>query len=198
MTQRTKGELVFEAFCKQNALLFERIEEGASPTPDYSVNLGATTVHVEVKQIDADPAFSKLQLRTPGTHVRSKINQARNQVRQAANSDMPAILLVYNNLDPMQLFGTEPHDFLAATYGELTLLSSPGTTKLLGPFHGRNQSLREDKNISFSAVGHLCDLKSKATVHLYENTYAKVPLPYEAIPFFITYYRVAVESERGA
>jgi hypothetical protein len=175
MTRRTESELVFEAFCKLHALPLERIKEGTSSTPDYSVVLGATSIHVEIKQIDTDPAFSTLQLRTPGTHVRAKINQARDQVRQAANNDIPAILLIYNNLDRMQLFGTEQHDFLAAMYGELTLVPSPGTSMLRGPFHGRNQSLREDKNVSFSAVGHLCGSTMQASVHLYENAYAKIP-----------------------
>ena len=177
MSSKTASESAFEEFCASNAISFERITEGTDPTPDYLVRLNGVDVYVEVKQIDEDAKFSSaLQVRTPGTHVRAKINQARNQVRPAAVSGAPAILLVYNNLDPMQLFGTEPHDFLAAMYGDLMLVASRETGRTTGPFHGRNQSLREGKNDSFSAVGRLYKGNAGVAVHLYENMYAKVRL----------------------
>jgi hypothetical protein len=152
--RKTEGELAFEAFCTSNAIEFERIAEGIDPTPDYLMHLSSVDVYVEVKQIDEDNAFSsKLQLRTPGTHVRAKINQARNQVRPAFLIGAPAILLIYNNLDPAQRFGTEQHDFLAAMYGDLTVFVSRDTAGTIGPFYGRNQTFREGKNESFSAIG---------------------------------------------
>jgi hypothetical protein len=51
---------------------------------------------------------------------------------------------VYNNLDPLHIFGTEDLDFIAAMYGEPTVLLSQNTGDVVDSFHGRNQSLRED------------------------------------------------------
>ena len=74
----------------------------------------------------------------------------------------------------MQRFGTEQQDFLAAMYGDLTLIASRETGRTTGPFHGKNQSFRDGKNDSFGAVGWLYKGNAGAAVHLYENMYAKV------------------------
>ena len=177
MSKKTSSESHFEEFCSSNRLAFERIPEGTEPAPDYRITLHGIDVYVEVKQIDEDAAFtSAYASRTPGSHIRAKINEARNQVRSAADRGAPTILLVYNNLDQLQLFGTEQHDFLAAMYGDLTVLVSRGTGKISDSFHGRNKSFREDKNNNFSAVGWLHRGQSGVAVHLYENIHASVVL----------------------
>lgn len=196
MSPKTASESAFEEFCASNEIFFERISEGTDPTPDDFVRLNRIDIYVEVKQIDEDAKFtSALQLRTPGTHIRAKINQARNQVRSAAVIGAPAILLIYNNLDPMQFFGTEPHDFLAAMYGDLTLIVSHVTGRTTGPFHGKRQSFRDGKNDSFSALGRLYKGNAGVAVHLYENMYAKVPLDYESLPPFVQYNRVEAQDD---
>ena len=52
-----------------------------------------------------------------GDHIRSKIAEARRQVQYGAKQGIPSVLLVYNNLDPIHLFGTEDQDFISAMYG---------------------------------------------------------------------------------
>ena len=118
--------------------------------------------------------------------------------RDRAASGAPGILLVYNNLDPLQRFGTEPHDFLAAMYGDLTLIASREAKRITGPFFGRNQSFREGKNDSFSAVGWLHSESNWVSVHLYENMYAKVSLDYASLPAFISYNRTQEQGEGHA
>jgi len=49
-------------------------------------------------------------------------------------------------------------------------------------FNGKDQMLQETKNMSFSAVGHLCDRGGKTTVTIYENVFAKVKVPYRQLP----------------
>lgn len=84
MNRKTVSELLFEQFCSSNRLTFERIPEGVEPTPDYRVDLRTGPVIVEVKQIDKDPSFkASLMLRTPASHVRAKIDEARDQVRES-------------------------------------------------------------------------------------------------------------------
>jgi len=193
-TRKTAGEVAFEGFCEANDLSFDRITEGTEPTPDYVLRLGET-IYVEVKKIDEDANFSPARgTRTPGTHIRAKINQARDQLRSVAQSGSPAVLLVYNNLDPLQSFGTEQHDFLAAMYGELTWYVAGEQIPNAGIFHGRKKSFREGKNDSFSAVGWLHQSHEGVGIHLYENSYARVPLNFAALPLCIHFNRVTVED----
>lgn len=195
MSRKTLSETLFEQFCNSNALPFARIQESSDPSPDYCVRLGALDTYFEIKQLDEDEEFSSARSsRTIGDHIRAKINGARNQVRAPAKSGAPAILLIYNNLDPLQRFGTEEHDFMAAMYGEPTVALSVESGRILDSFHGRNKSFREDKNHSFSAVGYLRgEPTGTIAVHLYENIYARVPLPYASFPPCITFNRIELE-----
>ena len=189
----TTSELLFERFCSLHGLPCVRINEGPTPTPDYLVILGGVETVFEIKQLDKDENFSSASgSRTLGDHVRAKINEARNQVRPAAQRGLPAVLLIYNNLDPLQTFGTEQQDFVAAMYGEPTVVVSVKSDAILDSFEGRNKSFRAGKNESFSAVGYLRQDNSAPLVHLYENLYAKVPLAYERLPPFLTSSRFEV------
>ena len=179
----TSSELLFERFCALHGLRCARIEEGITPTPDYQVVLSGVETVFEIKQLDEDENFLVARSsRTLGDHVRAKINEARNQVRPAAKRGSPAILLIYNNLDPLQAFGTEQQDFVAAMYGKPTVTVSVGTGAILDSFEGRNKSFRDGKNDSFSAIGHLKQSDSGPLVRLYENLHAKVPLAYDQLP----------------
>jgi hypothetical protein len=195
MKAKTASEVAFESFCSANGLSAQRIQEGTEPTPDYRLQVNGTTVYIEVKQIDEDSNFSPaMATRSPGSHIRAKINQARDQVRLVSQQGFPAVLLVYNNLDPLQMFGTEQHDFLAAMYGDLTIHVAKSGQPSSGIFHGRNKSFREGKNDSFSAVGWLYQSQSGIGVHLYENAHARVPLDFSALPPPIEFNRVQVED----
>jgi hypothetical protein len=120
-----------------------------------------------------------------GDHIRTKISEARKQVQFGAKLGMPSIMMVYNNIDPVhQRFGTEDHDFICAMYGEYTVRIEQKTGKIIDRFHGRNQSLAEAKNTSFSALGRLSPspMSGEMRVTLFENVFAKVALPYDQLP----------------
>lgn len=197
MPSKTTSEALFEQFCDSNSLAYSRVPEGAHPSPDYRLDLGAVHVYFEIKEIEQDGTFSTLSSsRTIGDHIRAKINQARNQVRAASAAGSPTVLLIYNNLDPLQIFGTEEHDFMAAMYGEPTVLLSAQSGQIVDSFHGRNKSFRKGKNESFSAVGLLRrEHSGTIRVHLYENIHAKVPLQYNLLPQCFTFNHVEIESE---
>ena len=186
MTIKTISEIIFEEFCCSNNLSCEKIiESNQSSTPDYRVILNAETVIVEVKQIDRDGEFKfteGVSSRIVGTHVRAKINEARKQVKVASNERRPAILLIYNNLDPLQMFGTEQHDFISAMYGELTVVLNLTKHNITDSYHGRNQSLRQGKNTSFSAVGCLYRTNKGSAIRIYENVFAENKLNYSSLP----------------
>jgi hypothetical protein len=192
---RTESELLFETFCAQHALEVLRIPEGSTKTPDYHLKLGEATVAVEIEQIESTRGFNPggVSSRTVGWHVRHKISEARAQVQTVARSGIPVILLIHNTVDPLQLFGTEQHDFLSAMYGELTVRIDKSSLKAGLPYHGRNARLREDANTSFSGVGHLQRIRSGAAITIYENVFSSLPLPFAGLPSCIDLVRVEIE-----
>jgi hypothetical protein len=65
--------------------------------------------------------------------------------------------------------GTNLHA-LGAIYGEYALTIDRSTGARMDAFHGRNQSMRGDRNTEFSAIGRLKKQDSgKMTVTLFEN-----------------------------
>ena len=192
MTPLTIGETLFEAFCNAHGITWDKIPTGETKTPDYLVTLNGQDVFFEIKQIDKDEEFNIAKgSRTVGDHVRQRIAKARKQVQVGKKLGVPSVLLIYNNLDPMQLFGTEQHDFLTAMYGELTVLLKD--SRIIESFHGRNSLLRENHNTSFSAVGHLRRSTTVPTIRLYENVFAKNPLPAALVPSCFEYIQVEVK-----
>jgi hypothetical protein len=190
---KTRSELLFESFCDVNGLAWTRVEEGAAPTPDYLVNVPNGRVYFEIKQIDEDADFRRpggVSSRTVGDHVRGKMKDARRQVKAGAALAIPSVLLIHNNLDPLQLFGTERHDFIAAMYGEMTVVLQSG--KIVDSYHGRNSTLGVNHNDSFSAVGHLRSLSTGPVVEMYENIFARHRLDPSAVPDCFGLLRIEV------
>lgn len=187
------GEALFESFCDAHGIAWEKIPTGKDRTPDYLATLSGQRVCFEIKQIDEDEEFNYSQgvgSRTIGDHVRQKIADARKQIQVGARMDLPSILLIYNNLDPLQIFGTEQHDFIAAMYGELTVVLKD--SRIVESYEGRNASLREGHNSSFSAVGHLRHSPDGPAVRLYENAFARNRLPVAQVPRCFEYISVEV------
>lgn len=191
----TKGEQTFENFCSVNRIPCVRIDEGPKSTPDYRVQLGGIDVYVEVKDIEEDENFGQVQRRTPGAHVRAKIEEARLQLQPPARAGSPTILVIFNALDSFQAFGTEPHDFIAGMYGELHAAPDKSTKRVQYFFRGKNKSFRADKNTSFSAVCGLYSRGGKLSLTLYENVFAKLPLNFDTLPACFEFQRIVMEEE---
>lgn len=184
MTRKTESEVLFEQFCATHGLAAERIETGDDKSPDYLVRLNDVPVYFEIKQIDADASFKGRNgggsSRIIGNHVRARIHEARKQLQGPSKQGAPSVLLVYNNLDPLQTFGTEEHDFITAMYGEWTVRIKDNA--IVDSFLGKRARLQPAMNTSFSAVGHLRRTPSGASVLLYENLHARHPLDYSTLP----------------
>ena len=203
---KTKSEAIFETFLSVNDLPFQKIEEETSPRPDYLVSIGPLKVFFEVKELSKDknfgvvddPAYPNIQShsRTVGDHVRHRIASSKKQIQYGSDQGVPSVLLIYNLMDPVfQTFGTESMDFITAMYGAYTILLRPQTGVASETFNGEGQMLQEEKNTSFSAVGHLCDRGRLVTVTLFENLYAKVPIPYEHLPVCFNVHRARLSTE---
>ena len=100
------------------------------------------------------------------------------------------------HVDPVfQIFGTEQMDFIAAMYGEHTVLLNRQTGTTSEVFNGKDRMLQRQKNTSFSAVGHLCDRGGTTTVTLFENVFAKAKIPYDLLPLCFDVTRIEVSSD---
>jgi hypothetical protein len=181
---KTQSEAIFEKILTAHGLPFERVPAAKGPRPDYEVGAGTEwgPIFFEVKEITADDNFGEgefgLSSRTVGEHIRRKITNAKKQIQYGAKRGKPSILLIYNALDAQfHLFGTEGHDFRAAMFGEMTKEICRACGAVVGVRYGYNQSLREGRNTSFSAIGHLAPLGNTFTVRLFKNLHARVSLP---------------------
>ena len=195
MTTKTESEVLFESFCDLHQIPWQIVPVAKLRTPDYLVFLNGEAVYFEVKQIDSDEEFNAqcgVSSRTVGSHVRQKILDSRKQVQVAKKEGVPGVLLIYNNLDPLQAFGTEPHDFISAMYGDMTVILKD--RKITDSFHGRNSLLRNNQNTSFSAVAHLRRSSAGSTVRLYENVFASCGLNYSSLPPCIEVVRIEVTA----
>ncbi len=189
---KTASESAFESFLKENNLTFEKIEEAkedGARRPDYLVQIGDIKLMFEIKGLNFAGGN-----RTIGDHVRRTINEARGQVRYAAEQGIPAVLLVYNNLDQLFSSGIEDHDFTTAIYGEYTLLFDRNTGAPVDAFYGRNQSMRKESNIEFSAIGRLKQGSRRMTVTLFDNVFSQVKIPYEKLPACFDVIRVNISA----
>jgi hypothetical protein len=188
----TTSEKLFESFLESNSLVFERIPPATIQNerrPDYKVFIADQWLVFEITEITADKSFGQKvsiaplissSTRTLGDHIRTKISEKKKQIQWGIDRSMPSILIIHNKLDSFQMFGTEETDFIAAMYGEYTLnIKKDGTTTI---FNGRNQTLRESLNTSFSALGFLYQDKNQLRVILYENVFAALKVPYDQLP----------------
>jgi hypothetical protein len=197
MSKPTQSELLFEQFLQFHGLPFERVPEGADRRPDYRINLTETSLFFEVKELTKDDDYTRTpcvgSCRKVGDHIRAKISQAREQIQFGRKKGFPSILLLFNALDPSQMFGTEAHDFRAAMYGDWTLDISCETGAIQNAYHGRNASFREDRNTSFGAVGLLQWRSGTICITLHENFHALVPVPFASLPtcFEVIRYELA-------
>jgi hypothetical protein len=190
---KTTSELAFESFLSENNLTFNKIEEAkedGARRPDYLVQIGDIKLMFEIKGLNFAGGN-----RTIGDHVRRTINEARGQVRYATEQGIPAILLVYNNLDQLFSSGIEDHDFETAMYGERTLLLDPSTGSTGDAFHGQNHSMREAWNTEFGAIGRLNRGSERMIVTLFENVFAQVKIPYEKLPTCFDVIRVKISPQ---
>src|SRR5664279_1189479 len=130
---KTKSEILFEGFLAANNLPFEKIEEKDNARrPDYRVSVGGGEVIFEVKELSEDENFGvvkdpahphvKSHSLIRGDHIRDRMRWSKKQIQFGARQGIPSVLLIYNDIDPIQIFGTEPMDFISAMYGAYTIV----------------------------------------------------------------------------
>jgi hypothetical protein len=183
---KTHSELLFERFLSEHAIPFRPIPVGPGKTPDYGVTIAGAQIVFEVKEIVADRAWGDDVVHggTVGERIRQKINASKGQMQAASREGKPTVLLIFNNYDPLQLSGTENHDFEHVMYGAYTLRIDRDTREIVDRFHGDGKSFQNSKNTSFSALARLREEGREAsiTVTIFENIHAAVPIDYSTLP----------------
>ena len=192
--QKTRSEIVFERWLDANRLPWHRIQTGPGKTPDYAVMVApGAEIIFEVKQIQTNRRWKDdiVHGGEVAAHIRSRINSSKSQIQSTAKLGKPTVLVVFNAYDPLQLSGTEDHDFMDAMYGAYTVQIDIESRMIVERFRGQGKSFQANKNTSFSAIARLKDesapvrLKEESgpdSVTLFENIHAAMPIDYSALP----------------
>lgn len=184
--EKTRSEILFERFLTKNLIPFRSIQVGPTRTPDYGVTISGIEIVFEVKEIVACHKWGDNVVHggKVGGRIRQKINSSKGQMQAASMQGKPTVLLIFNDYDPLQIFGTDNHDFKNAMYGDYTLDIDVETLQIADYRHGRGKAFQECKNTSFSALGRLIG-RERGTcgeVTLFENVHAAVPIEYAILP----------------
>lgn len=185
--QKTRSEAVFESWLDANMLQWRCIPPGSNRTADYAVTIApGVEVIFELKQIETNRDWKDDVVHggEVGASVRERINRSKSQIKASSAEGKAAVLVVFNDYDPLQLSGTENHDFVAAMYGGYTLKLGVESRRITGRFLGNGKSFQSNKNTSFSAIGRLKQSGREAapSVTIFENIHASIPLDYGALP----------------
>jgi hypothetical protein len=185
--RKTRSEVIFERWLDANTLAWRPIPTGPAKTPDYSVIVApGEEVVFEVKQIETDRDWHDEVVHggEVGALVRERINRSKSQIKASSKDGKPTVLIIFNNYDPLQLSGTEDHDFFHAMYGAYSLKIGVESRAITERFLGKGKSFQPAKNTSFSAIGRLTETGREATVTvtIFENIHAAVPINYDVLP----------------
>jgi len=181
---KTKSEQIFEDFCNENGIHYEKIATGdmdGKKTPDYNLCVDGKLIIVEIKQIDANKEDAELIEKSKKgvvafwskapNRVRNKINKARKQIDIDKDS-IPYILVLYDNTGFSQI---NSHAILKAMYGDdIIEIYSTGEERNV---FGGGKKFTEKSNTTFSAIAILKKDELKAKLSIFHNKYAKNPLP---------------------
>ena len=181
---KTLSESLFERFLKANGIPFRVIPVGSGRTADYELTPSGETIVCEVKEIQSGSVWNPDECHSSdvGGQIRRRINSSKGQLQTYARRGIATILIIFNRHDPLQLLGTENHDFAAAMYGDHTLNISARTGRIIGHFRGTGKAFQANKNTSFSALARLRSQKDSIAVSIFENIHAEIPIKYDLLP----------------
>jgi len=133
------------------------------------MSVGKQQIFVEVKDLDLNPEEKQasralkeggmpLWGSPPGARVRTKIDKARRQLKNCAESGQPALLVLFDTRS-FPFNTTEPYDIKVAMYGfETYVLSVPllgmGIPKFTEKIFGKDRKCSLETNAHSDDCGH--------------------------------------------
>lgn len=183
----TISEQVFERFCRDRSLQYERVPETHSKSADYLLNLSHVRLVVEVKQIEPNPEERQLlaipceewdgelvyHWGIPGERVRKKTAEAVPQLRAISNGVLPTLLVIYDTIGLWPEL-TDADAVRVAMFGVETALigneaAPDGGAMVLDRWYGGRKRLTRDHNTTLSAIGILESGNDCISVKLFHN-----------------------------
>ena len=188
---KTESENLFEDFCEENAIGYEKIAEGNCRSPDYLLSINGLKIVTEVKQFNSNKdnqanyeEFKKkgfvVWSSKPGIRVYKKITGASKQISNSAKGRYSGLLVLYNTV-PLQN-PLDSYEIKVAAYGlDTIVISKPGSLDEK-PYErarksGPNKKFTENHNTSISAIGVLTKESKKLNLCIYHNYHAAIPIP---------------------
>lgn len=191
----TDSELLFGELCSACSIEYERVAEATvqgERRPDFTIRLSGHAVVVEIKQFDpnddelrAHQALMRGEVvvsgTTPGDRVRKAIQSAAPQLRSLSRGELPAMLVVYNNVLSSRQH-TDPYAIATAMNGlDVVPVLVPMDPSISPVFQdvrsGPKRKMTENANTTISAVGVLVrDENGQPFLHAYHNRFARHPI----------------------
>lgn len=188
---QNRSETLFEIFCDQVGVPWQRVPEESERRPDYEIFLHGVRIFAEVKQLDPNAEEEALAKRTaqgevvafgstPGERIRREVREANRQLKKVASEAFPTVVVIFNNT-PCSLH-TDPYAVMTAMQGidavEVSVPREPSESLSFGPtISGPERGMRSDANTTISAIA-LLQGENSEDVHLdlYHNRFARCPL----------------------
>jgi hypothetical protein len=205
MSVPTRSESLFSEFCSAAGIDLHRISESALPgeaRPDFSLRVGdGREVVVEVKQFDpnseeraalAEIAKGRTTVHggIPGDRVRKAISGAGRQLKAAARSGAPTMLVVFDAVGLGR--HTDPYAILTGTRGldvvDVSIPADPQESPVFGePRPGPKKKMTPTSHTGISGIGVLKEhfpwpdegrgSDPELLLLLYHNRFASAPIP---------------------
>lgn len=197
---QNKSEILFEKFCQENGIVYEKIPVSSSKTADYKINVKSETMICEVKELTPnkedkrlgkeleEKGYTEIHVVKIGERLSKDIKKAAEKLKHYNHLNVPLIVAIYDNI----LFhGTRVHgpidrwDVDEAMYGRDTgyyLMSSRGT-QFNGFRHGTKRRMTPTEKKYVSAVFLLKDSAVGVNVDIYHNYYATVRIDKSVFDF---------------
>lgn len=188
----TESELLFVELCGACSIDCARAAEAATEgerRPDFTIQLAGHSVVVETKQFDPNDEELRAHhalLRgevvvsgtTPGDRVRKAIRSAAPQLQNLSRGEVPAMLVVYNNVLSSRQH-TDPYAIATAMNGlDVVPVLVPRDPSISPVFQdvrsGPKRKMTANANTTISAVGVLVrEEGEQPLLHVYHNRFAR-------------------------
>jgi hypothetical protein len=197
MSAATASERLFEEFCALHLVPCSRVAPAPDRTPDFTIQLDGTQIICEIKQIDPNDADLEELAEVRGeiasgrylpNRLRAKLKKVSAQLKSAAESGRPTLLVVYDNT-PFKAY-TDHADVVQAMFGRNSVaVSWPDASlppRVSAPFFGGDRGMGPQHNTAISAIVILDGgPRPPLSLRVYHNPYAGVkldPTVFRALP----------------
>lgn len=198
----TKSEKLFEDFCSNKSIYFERIhpEENVRKA-DYFIWRKNYKLIVEITQLDLNDEEKELlqKMKTqksiaywPSTEdrIRQKIKDKKDQIKNLVNKhNLASLLIIFDNREILTDISNDSMKY--AMYGKdshvIYYQGDLENSWYGGDKFGGSRRLTKNQKKYISALGNLYFLKSKLKLAIYHNYYAVNPIDIDRFKLFADY-----------